>query len=182
MKRGSKPEFNELGSSPVKQKPENFNWKGGPTTTPGYESTKAAKAKTTTGKAKSTTKTTTLPGGHHHRVTTGPEAMRPPKDAIVKKAVKSKQGKLGKIKTKKVYKKGAKKILKKIGSKFLPGVGVGLGIADAISIAGHTKDEGSLKKGLKKWWDDPGHTLGMVPNRPKSVDKIRKDAKKLFKR
>ena len=36
----------------------------------------------------STTKTTTLPGGHHHRVTTGPEAMRPPKDAIVKKAAK----------------------------------------------------------------------------------------------
>ena len=104
--------------SPAKQKPENFNWKGGPTTTPGYESTKAAK-----------------------------------------KAAK-----------KKMLKKGGKKILKKVGSKFLGPVGIGLGVVDAISIAGHSYDEGSLKKGVKKWWDSPG----VLPTKPKFKRKKKK--------
>ena len=71
---------------------------------------------------------------------------------------------------KKATKKIAKKILKKVGSKFLGPVGAGLTAVDVLAIGGHTyksykktKDiRKSIKKGVKKWWDDPG----IIPKKP----------------
>ena len=74
LKSGNTTPFKMMGSSPVKQ--------GDPLDLGLVDEAKKFD------KAYKTTKTTTLPGGHHHKVTTGPEAMKPPKGAMVKKAGK----------------------------------------------------------------------------------------------
>ena len=49
LKSGNASAFKNLGSSPAKQVEGNFNKTGGKSTTPGYSTTKAAKANTATG-------------------------------------------------------------------------------------------------------------------------------------
>ena len=80
-----------------------------------------------------------------------------------------------KVKNKKVAKKVGKKILKKVGSKFLGPAGVALGAMDAVAIAGHSYDEGGLRKGVKKWWDDKGQGPGgIIPSVPKGLQNLKK--------
>jgi len=157
----------QSGESPAKQRPENFNWKGGPTTTPGYKDTKAAKSKLP--------KDFNIKGGP--TTTPGYESTKAAKQAKHKQNFDARQTSKQKgkdfvknLKTGKVGKKVGKKILKKVGSKFLGPVGIGLGVVDAISVAGHSYDEGSLKKGVKKWWDSPG----ILPTKPKFKRKKKK--------
>jgi hypothetical protein len=181
--------FSGFKESPIKQikgdMPKSFNIQGSnwPDKTPGYSDTKAAKKakafkefdkwhkkldKTKSvisdPKAISTTKTTILPGGHHHKVTTGPEAMRPPKDAIVKSKKASKKipkmdmtlnknlNKAVKGTTKKVAKKAVKKgalqIAKQVGKRLLGPVGVALTAYDVVKTI--PKVVKATKKSLKK--------------------------------
>ena len=131
MKRGnSGVKFKELGSSPAKQVkanyPKNFNYMGDnwPDKTPEYKDTKAAKIK-------EALKT-------HHKHTTGPEAMKPPKKA---KVSKTKQ-------LTKVVKKYVPKIAKQIGKRLLGPVGLALTAHEvATTIPKATK---ALQEGLEK--------------------------------
>ena len=161
------PEEHEKGKveSPAKQMegdyPKSFNIKGSKgSTTPRYKDTKAAKHKQSFDKFQA-------------QKQKGKEFVKNLKtkgDLVSKKAVKEGRGKLGKTTTKKAFKKGAKQVLKKVGSKFLGPAGIALGAIDAVAIAGHSYDEGSLKKGVKKWWDDPGKGPGgIIPKVPKGM-------------
>ena len=78
------------------------------------------------------TKTVNPHPKHHHKVTKGPEAMRPPKSAIVKKAVK----------------KGVVKTIGKVASKFLGPVGVALTAYEVATTI--PKVAKATVKGLKK--------------------------------
>tara|TARA_R100001082_G_scaffold66108_1_gene37326 strand:+ start:208 stop:666 length:459 start_codon:yes stop_codon:yes gene_type:complete len=107
LKSGNTTPFKMMGSSPLKQSYPSSAEMGshGPKGT-------LDEVKRIAKQVKSTTKTTTLPGGHHHKVTTGPEAMKPPKGAMVKKA-------------------GAKDLMKRGVGRLLAGpIGWGLTIAE----------------------------------------------------
>ena len=55
---------------------------------------------------------------------------------------------------KKTAKKTGIKIAKQVGKRFLGPVGVAWTAYDAYKIAKHSIKEKSLKKGLKKWWNE----------------------------
>ena len=54
---------------------------------------------------------------------------------------------------KKVAKKTGGKILKQVGKRFLGPVGVAWTAYDLYQIGKHSIKEKSLKKGIKKWWN-----------------------------
>ncbi len=78
----------------------------------------------------------------------GPEA-----DANLKKKINIKTG-TSKPVVKKAAKKGLWKGAKQIGKRFLGPIGVAWTAYDAFKIAKHSVKEKSLKKGLKKWWNE----------------------------
>ena len=163
LKSGNKTSFKEMGSSPLKQEsmPKNFNTKGSswPVKTPGHSSTKIGRKKaykefdkwhkTITDRPGGTTKSviSKKPSIHekigvHHKHTTGPEAMRPPKDAIVKSAKKGVKKSLGKT-----ILKGAGKVAK-FAAKRLGPIGAALTAYEVAKTI--PKVAKATVKGLKK--------------------------------
>lgn len=117
------------GASPMKQMPPEFNITGsGASTTPTYEDTKRAKIR-------EALKT-------HHRKTTGPEAMRPPKDAIVKSTKKP------------VIKKASKSIIKKALGRLIPYAGWALATHDVYKINQLMQEGMGLGSAIKKHYLD----------------------------
>ena len=170
LKSGNKIRFKEMGSSPIEQDANQ-------TVSEGFSKNKHNYGKTTivstkTPKGTSYVETSNVTGrvvregggtGVDPRKTK-PKSNTPKNYPNNPDFIKrSYDIKVPKTSTKKAGKKIAKKILKKVGSKFLGPVGIGLGVVDAISVAGHSYDEGSVKKGVKKWWDSPG----ILPTKPK---------------
>ena len=147
LKSGNTTSFKKMGSSPAKQAIGGDagealdHWKK-------YKSAKAQDAavdklatnknisrKAFDSKLAKITKTVNPHPKHHHKITKGPEAMRPPKGAIVKKGVKN----------------VAKKALK-AGGRLLGGIGVGATLYDFYkSGKKHSGGKAGSKEGQAKW-------------------------------
>jgi hypothetical protein len=143
LKSGNKPEFKNIGSSPVKQTIDPLEYgrlDDAMEFGREYKAKQADKAnkdflRTAKERARQRVKNEGFRrdlGKHHWKHTTGPEATRPPKAAIVKKSAK----------------KTGKQILKKVASKLLGPIGVA---ATAYEV-GKTipKVTKATQKGLKK--------------------------------